>query len=79
MPPGTVTVREVAEAAVTVAAVPPEPPNLTVFEAGVVWKFVPVMVMLPPMSPAVGVNEVIVGAETVKFEPDVTLPFTFET
>ncbi len=61
MPPGTVTVSEVAVAAVTVAAVPPEPPNLTVFDAGVVWKLVPVMVMLAPMLPVVGVNDEMSG------------------
>src|SRR6185436_20806664 len=62
MPPGTVTVRDVREAAVTVAEVPPEPPNLTVFEAGVAMKFVPVIVTDAPMLPLAGVKLVIVGA-----------------
>ena len=61
MPPGTVTVSEVSVAAVTVAAVPPEPPNLTVFEAGVATKLVPVTTTDEPMLPLVGAKEVIVG------------------
>ena len=79
MPPGTVTVSEVAVAAVTVAAVPPEPPNLTVLDAAVVLKFVPVIVTDEPMSPFVGENDETVGADTVKLLPDVTVPFVFET
>ena len=76
---GTVTVRLDVVAAVTVPATPPEPLKRTVFDAGVVWKFVPVMVMLEPRFPVVGVNDEIVGAETVKLEPEVTLPFEFAT
>ena len=45
-------------AAVTVAWVAPK--NTTLL-AGVVLKFVPVMVTLVPMGPEVGVNEVMVG------------------
>ena len=33
------------------------------------WKFVPVMVMLAPRVPVVGVNDEIVGAVTVKLAP----------
>ncbi len=62
MPPGTVTVSVVRVAAVTVAAVPPEPPNLTVFDAGVAMKFVPVMMTDEPMFPPAGAKDVIVGA-----------------
>ena len=61
MPPGTVTVSDVSVAAVTVAAVPPEPPNLTVFEAGVATKLVPVTTTDEPRLPLVGAKEVIVG------------------
>ena len=61
MPAGTVTVSDVVVAAVTVAAVPPEPPNLTVFEAGVAMKFVPFTVIDAPMLPLVGENEETVG------------------
>ena len=75
---GTVTVSCVAVAAVTVAAVPPEPPSLTVFDAAVVLKFVPVIVIDAPRSAEL-VNDEIVGAETVKLLADVTLPFAFDT
>ena len=64
MPPGTVTVSEVAVAAVTVAAVPPEPPNLTVLEAGVVLKLVPVIVDGRADVAVVGANDEMVGAPT---------------
>ena len=60
MPLGTVTVSCVAVAAVTVAAVPAEPPNLTVLEAGVVLKSLPLIVTDPPMSADV-VNDEMVG------------------
>ena len=70
---GTVTVRLVAVAAVTVPARPPEPLNTTVFEPGVVWKFVPVIVIAEPVFCFTGVKLVIVGAFTVKVPP-VTLP-----
>ena len=61
MPPGTVTVSDVSVAAVTVADVPPEPPNLTVFEAGVAMKFVPVTTTDEPRLPLVGAKDVMVG------------------
>src|SRR5579872_6910839 len=56
---GTVTVSEVAVAAVTVLAADP---NVTVFAFAVVLKFVPVMVMDAPGSAEVGLIEVMVGA-----------------
>src|SRR6476619_5502651 len=64
MPAGTVTVIVVAVAAVTVAAVPPEPPNLTVFcvSGAPARKFVPVIVVDDPRLPLVGAKLVIVGA-----------------
>ena len=49
-PTGTVTVMLVAVEAVTIAAVPLK---LTVLFAGVVLKFVPVMVMVVPTGPLV--------------------------
>ena len=58
MPAGTVTVREVALAAVTVAMVAPK--NTISFD-GFVSKFVPDMVTVVPIGPEVGVNEVMVG------------------
>ena len=61
MPPGTVTVSDVSVAAVTVAGVPPEPPNLTVFEAGVATKFVPVTTTDEPRLPLAGAKDVMVG------------------
>lgn len=57
-PVGTVTVRDVAEEAVTLATVPL---NLTVLLPGVELKLVPVMVTLVPALPDKGVNEVMVG------------------
>lgn len=65
-PEGTDVVILVAVLAVTVAVVPL---NFTVLLAGVVLKFVPVMVTVLPISPLVGVKEVMVGntlAPTVK-------------
>src|SRR6476646_6834706 len=64
MPAGTVTVIVVAVAAVTVAAVPPEPPNLTVFcgSGAPARQFVPVTVTDEPMLPLVGAKLVMVGA-----------------
>ena len=41
-------------AAVTVPATPPEPLKRTVFDAGVVWKFVPVIVIDAPAPAFVG-------------------------
>ncbi len=48
-------------AAVTVADVPPEPPNLTVFDAGVAMKFVPVTTTDEPRLPLVGAKDETVG------------------
>jgi hypothetical protein len=58
-PVGTVTASVVAVALVTVAAVPLK---VTVFDVGVVEKFVPVMVTDAPMAPDVGERVVMVGA-----------------
>lgn len=58
-PAGTVVVMLVAVDAVTVAAVPL---NVTVLSAGVVLKFVPVMVTVAPTTPDVGVKLVMVGS-----------------
>jgi hypothetical protein len=52
-PAGTLTVSEVALAALTPAAVPL---NLTVFEAGVVENPVPSIVTVAPTSPLAGVS-----------------------
>ena len=57
-PEGTVTVKLVAVAAVTVAWVVP---NRTTLLAGVVLKFVPVMVTVVPTGPLVGVKLLMVG------------------
>ena len=60
--------------AVTVPAVPPEPLKTTVFDASVVWKFVPVRTIDAPARAFVGVKlETVVGL-TVKLPP-VTLPY----
>jgi hypothetical protein len=70
-PVGTVVVIEVAVDAETVAAVPL---NFTVLLAGVVLKFVPVMVTVFVGNPDVGVKLAIVGSvalTTVKFVADV--------
>jgi hypothetical protein len=61
-PAGAVTVSEVELAAVTVAATPLK---VTVFAAGVLPKFTPVIVTVVPGDPPVGVNVEIAGA-TVK-------------
>jgi hypothetical protein len=66
-PAGTVVVMDVVVLAVAVAVVPL---NLTVLLAGVALKFVPVIVTVVPVTPDVGVKEVIVGdvpVVTVKF------------
>src|SRR5215471_7303119 len=81
LPPGmfgTVTVREVAVAAVTV---PPAVPKLTVLAMAVVLKFVPVMVIDAPGSAEAGLIDVMVGAGgplllTVKFAALLVLPPT---
>lgn len=57
-PTGTVVVMVVAVLAVTVAEVPLK---VTVLFAGTTSKFVPVMVTVVPIMPAVGAKEVIVG------------------
>ena len=57
-PTGTVTVKLVAVAVVTVAFVAP---NFTLLFAAVVLKLVPVMVIVVPGAPLVGEKEVIVG------------------
>ena len=59
-PDGTVAVILVDVLAVTVAAVPL---NITMLFAGVVSKFVPVMVTVVPMGPLAGAKLVIVGTE----------------
>lgn len=72
-PDGTVVVMLVAELAVTVDVVPL---NFTVLFAGVVLKFVPVIVMVVPNGPDPGVNEVMVGVgatPTVKLVADCTV------
>jgi hypothetical protein len=65
---GTVVVMLVAVLAVATAVVPL---NLTILFAGVVLKLVPVIVTVVPITPEVGVNEVMlgtgVGTVTVKF------------
>ena len=60
-PAGTVVVILVAVLAVTNAVVPL---NITMLLAGVVLKFVPVMVTTVPMGPLVGLKEVMVGLPT---------------
>lgn len=55
---GTVTVRLVSVAPDTTAATPLK---VTVLFAGVMLKFVPVIVTVVPVGPDVGVKEVIVG------------------
>lgn len=76
-PPGTATTKLVAVADETVAFVPL---NATVLLAGVVLKFVPVIVTDAPTAPVAGVNDVIVGAMqpfTVKlFALVAVIPFT---
>ena len=59
---GTVTDNEVAEATVTVAVTPL---NLTVLLAGVVLKFVPVIITVMPAAPLVGEKLKIVGVLAV--------------
>src|SRR5579864_1232706 len=63
---GTVTVREVAAAAVTV---PVADPKLTVFAFAVVLKFVPVMVIEAPGAADAGVIDVMAGADEPPPEP----------
>lgn len=68
-PMGTVVAIEVAVLAVTTAVVPL---NLTVLLAGVVLKFVPVMVSVVPTKPEAGVKLVMMGrvpAVTMKTGP----------
>ena len=65
-PVGTEVVIEVAVLAVTMEVVPL---NWTVLLAGVVLKFVPVMVTVVPIGPVAGVNKIIVGKST---EPQTT-------
>ena len=57
-PVGTVTVKLVEFAAVTVARVAPKK---TMLLAAVVLKSVPVIVTVAPTAPLIGVKEVIVG------------------
>ncbi len=63
-PVGTVTVRLVVLATVTVARVAPKNTTLS---AAVVLKPVPVMVTVSPTSPSCGLNEVMVGGKTGLF------------
>ena len=58
-PVGTIAVILVAELVVTIAEVPL---NMTRLLAGVVSKFVPMMVTVVPMGPLTGAKDVIVGA-----------------
>ncbi len=58
-PTGTVTVSWVGVAAVTVARNPPSSTRLLV---GFVSNWLPVIVMVDPGCPTVGLNELIVGA-----------------
>jgi len=58
-PAGTVTVRLVLLPAVTVAIVAPKK---TILLAGVVLKFVPVMVTVVPIGPLPGLKVVMTGA-----------------
>jgi hypothetical protein len=62
VPVGTVVVIDVAVDVVTVAAVLL---NFTVLLAGVVLKFVPVMVTVSPTAPDEGVKLVIVGSVAI--------------
>jgi hypothetical protein len=65
-PTGTVVVKEVVVAAVIVALVPLK---VTTLLAGVVLKFVPVIVTLAPTAPLEGENPVSVGVgRTVKLD-----------
>jgi hypothetical protein len=57
-PAGTATIRDVAEAVVTVAVMPL---NLTILSAGVVEKLLPVMITLVFSLPSVGEKLVITG------------------
>ena len=66
-PVGTVVVNCVAVAALTVAFVAPKK---TVLFAGVVLKFVPVMVTVAPTLPEVGVKEVIVGGSAMLWKTE---------
>ena len=70
-PVGTVVTSWVAVADVTTAWVPL---NLTMLFAGVVLKFVPVMVTIAPTPAEPGVKLVMVGAVTVKLLPLVAVP-----
>ena len=58
-PAGTVTVKEVAEAAVEMTVFPP--PKLTTLLAAVVEKLVPVITIALPIPAIAGANEVIDG------------------
>ena len=69
-PVGTVTVKEVAVAAVTVAIVLPK---YTILLAAVVLKPVPVMVILEPTTPLAGLKEAI-EAETKLNTEKLVLP-----
>jgi hypothetical protein len=76
-PVGTVTARVVVVALITVAAVPLK---VTVFDVGVVEKFVPVIVTDAPMAPEVSDRLVIVGVgSTVKAIPLVFTPLVDTT
>jgi hypothetical protein len=63
---GTATVSDVADADVTVAGVPL---NLTVLFAGVVLKFDPVMLIIVPVQPDVGLMPVTVGVAAMIMVP----------
>jgi len=71
-PGGTMTVSEVAVAAVTVAAAPL---NVTVLVAGVVLKLVPVMMTFVPAAPVSGLIPVTIGAgRNLNTPPEVAVP-----
>ena len=63
-PEGTVTVKEVAVAAVTVAFILPKN---TIFNDGVVLKPLPFMVTDVPTLPETGVNELMEGTAKAKY------------
>ena len=68
-PDGTVTVRLVAEEAVTVPLVVPKK---TMLLAGVGSRSVPVMITEVPVAPLVGVNDAIVGIANPRFRSTTT-------
>ena len=69
-PAGTVVVMDVAVLAAITDVVPL---NLTVLFAGIVLKFVPMIVTFVPIGPEVGVNEIMVGVGAVVIVKSVAL------